>query len=94
MACNCKHNREEIEKGHSNFAKLRLLFIKRMTEDSETKDARRKDFNQAIFGLREDGSTYPVWNETDMEMVLRCFDDAVKDWRRSFCDVPNCNRKR
>ena len=21
------------------------------------------------------------------------FDDAVKDWRKSFCDVENCNRK-
>lgn len=39
------------------------------------------------------GETYPVWSETDMDMVLTCFDDAVKDWRRTFCDVENCRRK-
>ena len=31
--------------------------------------------------------------DTNMEMVLQCFDDAVKDWRRTFCDVENCNRR-
>ena len=93
MACNCKHNKEAIEGGFANFAKLRALFIKRMTEDSETNDARRKDFNQAIFHYDDDGKTYPCWCNMDMDMVLRCFDDAVKDWRRSFCDVENCRRK-
>ena len=64
-------------------SELRGLFIKRMTEDSETHDKRRKDFNQAIFGYRDDGvSTYQVWNETTLDMVLQCFDDAVKDWKR------------
>lgn len=94
MGCNCKHNREQIERGYADFAKLRIYFIKRMTEDSETKDARRKEFNQAIFGVREDGSTYQVWNDTDMDMVLRCFDDAVRDWRNSWCDTPGCRAKR
>ncbi len=93
MSCNCVHLGQEIEKGYRNFDKLRELFIRRMTEDSETKDRRRKDFNQAIFGYRDDGSTYPCWCETDMDMVLKCFDDAVKDWRRSFCDVEGCARK-
>lgn len=60
-------------------SRLRELFVKRMTEDSETQDRRRKDYNQAIFGFRDDGSTYQVFSDTDMEMVLRCFDDAVKD---------------
>lgn len=63
----------------SKFSELRELFIRRMTEDSETKDARRKDFNQAIFGVRPDGSTYQCFNGTDMQMVLQCFDDAVQD---------------
>lgn len=63
----------------STVSRLRELFIKRMTEDSETQDKRRKDYNQAIFGFRDDGSTYQVFTDTDMEMVLRCFDDAVKD---------------
>lgn len=60
-------------------SRLRELFIKRMTEDGETQDKRRKDYNQAIFGFWDDGSTYQVFNDTDMKMVLRCFDDAVKD---------------
>ena len=60
-------------------SRLRELFIKRMTEDGETQDKRRKDYNQAIFGFWDDGSTYQVFNDTDMNMVLRCFDDAVKD---------------
>ena len=48
-----------------------------------------------IFGLSKKryGQTYPVWCEMDMDMILQCFDDAVKDWRRSWCDVENCTRK-
>lgn len=47
------------------------------------------------FGLAKKlyGMTYPVWSETTMDMVLQCFDDAVKDWRRTWCDVENCRRK-
>lgn len=93
MGCNCKDNREAINEGNKNFAELRELFIKRMTVDSDHNDRRRKDFNQAIFGYNDDGSTYAVWSETDMDMVLQCFDDAVKDWRKSWCDVENCTRK-
>lgn len=113
MSCNCVHNRENIDSGYANFAKLRLLFIKRMTEDSETQDRRRRDFNQAIFHIESNdeidmwnkecekyglapkkyGVTHPVWDNMDMDMVLRCFDDAVKDWRRTFCDVEDCRRK-
>ena len=93
MGCNCKHNKEKIEDGKKTIEELRALFIKRMTVDSEHCDARRKDFNQAIFSYRDNGSTYAVWYDTDMDMVLRCFDDAAKDWRRSFCDVEKCNRK-
>jgi len=66
------------------FSKLRLLFIKRMTEDSETTDRRKKEYNQAIFGYNEDGSTYQCFNGTDMQMVLDCFDNAVKDLKRNF----------
>ena len=73
---------------------FRELFITRMTVESDHNDRRKKDFNQAIFGYRDDGGTYAVWSETDMDMVLQCFDDAVKDWRNSFCDVDGCTRKR
>lgn len=113
MACNCKHNRREIQEGKKTIAELRELFIKRMTVDSDHNDRRRKDFNQAIFHYEDDdqvdawnkdcekyglskkeyGQTYAVWCEMDMEMVLQCFDDAVKDWRRTWCDVESCTRK-
>ena len=93
MGCNCKHNQEAIDDGKQNFAELRELFIKRMTVDSDHNDRRRKDYNQAIFRYNDDGSTYAVWYGMDMDMVLQCFDDAVKDWRRTWCDVENCTRK-
>lgn len=98
MGCNCKHNTESIEDGKKTIAELRELFIKRMTVDSDHNDRRRKDFNQAIFGYEAEEykcpkNTYQVWNDMTMDMVLQCFDDAVKDWRRTWCDVKNCNRK-
>ena len=94
MACNCKHNRQEIQDGKKVIAELRELFIKRMTVDSNHNDRRRKDYNQAIFfQFIEDGEHEQVFCGTTMEMVLQCFDDAVKDWRRSWCDVENCTRK-
>lgn len=93
MGCNCKHNQQEIAEGKKNFEELRELFIKRMTVDSDHNDRRRKDFNQAIFCYKDDGSTYACWYGTDMDMVLQCFDNAVKDWRRTWCDVENCTRK-
>lgn len=65
-----------------------------MSKDSDTTDRRRKDFNQAIFFWDDYHQEYlPVFCDTTMEMVLECFDNAVKDYRRSFCDTPNCKRK-
>ena len=93
MACNCKHMQQEIQEGKNQLAFFRELFIRRMTVDSDHNDRRRKDYNQAIFGYHDDGSTYACWSNMDMDMVLQCFDDAVKDWRKSFCDVENCTRK-
>lgn len=93
MSCNCVHEKEEIENGYRHFDELRELFIRRMTEDSETQDRRSKKFNQAIFFYRDDGTTCACFSDTDMDMVLQCFDDAVKDWRRTFCDVEGCARK-
>lgn len=48
-----------------------------------------------IFGLpkKSYGRTYAVWSEMDMDMVLECFDNAVRDYRKSWCDVKSCNRK-
>jgi hypothetical protein len=34
------------------------------------------------YGLKKKGygSSYPVWSETTLDMVLTCFDNAVKDY--------------
>ena len=99
MGCSCKDNIEWIEESKKNFAELRELFIKRMTVDSDHNDRRRKDYNQAIFHWYSDEenkipeNTFQVWSEMDMDMVLQCFDNAVKDWRKTWCDVENCTRK-
>lgn len=94
MGCNCKHNQREIAEGREVINELRELFIQRMTVDSDHNDRRRKDYNQAIFcKFTEDGEHEQVFYGTTMEMVLQCFDDAVKDWRMSWCDVENCTRK-
>ena len=54
---------------------LRELFLKHLTVDSETSDARRKEFNQAIFLV----TGHQVFNGTDLDMVMRKFDKAVKE---------------
>lgn len=41
----------------------------------------------------EYGSSYAVFTEIDLDMILECFDNAVKDYRKTFCDVKECNRK-
>ena len=60
---------------------LRELFLKYLTEDSETQDARRKDFNQAIFNAKEG---WAVFNGTDLDMVMEKFDKAVKEYALSL----------
>lgn len=93
MGCNCKDMQREITDYKKQIDDLRECFIKRMTVDSETNDRRRKDYNQAIFSDNGAGEHEQVFYDTTMEMVLYCFDNAVKDWRKHFCDVENCNRK-
>ena len=62
---------------------LRELFLKYLTVDSETQDARRKDFNQAIFIDPADKffGGHQVFNGTDLDMVMTKFDKAVKDYK-------------
>lgn len=62
-------------------------------EDDESVDEWNKDCEKYGLPKKKYGKTYAVWSEMDMDMVLQCFDDAVKDWRKSFCDVDNCTRK-
>lgn len=59
---------------------LRDLFLKYLTQDSETSDARRREFNQAIFNLKEG---WAVFNGTDLDMVMEKFDKAVKDYEKT-----------
>ncbi len=56
---------------------LRSLFLKYLTIDSQTHDARRRDFNQAIFN-REKG--WAIFHGTDLDMVMEKYDKAVKEW--------------
>ena len=62
-------------------------------EDKEEVDAWNKDCEKYGLSKKKYNNTYPVWSEMDMDMVLQCFDDAVKDWRKSWCDVEDCRRK-
>ena len=64
-------------------ADLRELFIKYLTVDSDTKDARRKEFNQAIFIEPSDKlyGGHQVFNGTDFDLVMGKFDKAVKEYK-------------
>lgn len=57
---------------------LRNELLRFMTEDSETRDMRRKDYNQAIFDAE---TGYPIWTRTSLNMVLDKFDKAVRSIR-------------
>jgi hypothetical protein len=59
---------------------LREAFLKRLTVDSETKDMRRREFNQALFDA-EGG--WAVFVGTTLRMVMRAYDDAVRDVQRA-----------
>ncbi len=59
----------------ADFAALREEFVRLLTTDSETTDARRSDFNQALF--MENGR--PVWTKTTLGMVLDKFDKAIEN---------------
>ena len=58
------------------YEELRKAFVKRLTTDSPPHDARRKDFNQAIFDAEEG---FACFSGTDLNMVLEKFDAAVRD---------------
>jgi hypothetical protein len=56
---------------------LRELFIKYLTQDSTTMDARRREFNQAIFDAEKGFANYC---RTDLAMVLEKFDKAMREF--------------
>ncbi len=59
--------------------RLRALFLKYLTEDSETRDGRRRKFNQSIFNSKDGQEVF--WG-TDLGMVMEKFDRAVKEFSR------------
>lgn len=56
---------------------LRDYFIKYLTQDSETQDRRKKEYNQAIFDEKEG---WQCFNGTDLDMVMEKFDKAEKEY--------------
>lgn len=60
---------------------IRDEFLRLLTEDSETHDARRREFNQAIFWKEEDGGRC-IWTSVDLDMVMSKFDKAIKNLER------------
>lgn len=62
------------EKTMISAAKLKLEFLRLLTEDSPHHDMRKKDFNQAIFDGKEG---FAIFNGTDLEMVMEKFNKAV-----------------
>jgi len=61
---------------------LRALFLKHLTGDSKAQDARRREFNQAIFIDPNDKmfGGHQVFSGADLDMVMERFDKAVKEW--------------
>lgn len=55
-------------------------------EDDDQVDEWNKECEKYGLPRKAYGRTYAVWSEMDMDMVLKCFDDAAKDWRESFCE--------
>lgn len=60
-------------------AGLREEFLRLLTEDSETSDRRRKEYNQAIFDADRG---FACFSGTDLSMVMDKFDQAVKNLGR------------
>ena len=59
---------------------VRAAFLARLTTDSDTKDRRKREFNQALFNAEKG---WAVWSSTDLDMVMQAFDDAVRDAERA-----------
>lgn len=57
-------------------SELRDEFLRLLTQDSETNDRRRKEFNQALFNAEQG---WAIWNQTTLDMVMSKFDKAVQN---------------
>ncbi len=60
--------------------RIRVNFLKLLTVDSKTQDARRKEFNQAIFINPQDKMSggCQVFNGANLDMVMGKFDKALR----------------
>lgn len=100
MACNCRDMMPDIMRHKKEIDHIRELFWKRLTEDSPHQDRRRSDYNQALFDHWGDDPKvdekewFQCFCQMTPHMIIRAFDDAVKDWRKCFCDVEGCKRTR
>lgn len=65
--------------GFGPFDELRAEFLRLLTTNSQTKDRRRRDFNQAIFDAE---AGWAIWSATDLDMVMSKFDKAVGELKR------------
>ena len=55
--------------------RLRAEFLRLLTHDSETRDRRRREYNDAIFDAKEG---WAIWDRTDLSMVMEKFDKAAR----------------
>jgi hypothetical protein len=99
MACSCKHLEQEIQDYTKQIESLKVLFWNRLTTDSSHQDRRKKDYNQALFhhwsdeDPNDERNWFQCWSDMTPHMVMRAFDAAMQDWRKTFCDVDGCKRK-
>jgi hypothetical protein len=56
--------------------RLREEFVRLLTEDSETNDRRRKEYNQALF---DPETGREIWTSLNLDMIMHTFDRAVKN---------------
>lgn len=61
---------------------LRATFLALLTVDSETRDRRRRDYNQAIFIADGSFAGGAVFAGTTLDMVMDKFDHAVRETGR------------
>lgn len=68
----------------TDYTELREEFVRLCTLDSETKDRRRREYNQALFFPADNSiwSGCSIWSSIDLDMVLEKFDKAVKNINR------------
>jgi hypothetical protein len=87
MSCSCKDLASDIESNIRNMLTLKNLFVQRLIIDSPHKDRRKRSFNQAIFDAE---SGRACFCNTDLDMVMMAFDNAMRDYTKIFCDSESC----